>query len=48
MKKTIEGIKERNIEFEKFNEIQQDLDAIAKGVGSTFADVGDKISECYV
>jgi len=45
MDKAREGIILRNIEFEKFNDIQRDLDAIAKGVGSTFADVGDKISD---
>jgi len=45
MEKTRQGIIERNIEFEKFNEIQKDLDAIAKGTGDTFAGVGDKISD---
>ena len=45
MEKTRQGIIERNIEFEKFNQIQKDLDAIAKGTGNTFASVGDKISD---
>ena len=43
--KSIEGIVARNEEFKKFNDLQRDLDAVATGVGSTFASVGDKISD---
>ena len=43
--KSIEGIVARNEEFKKFADIQRDLDAVAKGVGNTFASVGDKISD---
>jgi hypothetical protein len=43
--KSIEGITTRNAEYQKFADIQRDLDAVAKGVGSTFSSVGDKISD---
>ena len=45
MKIATKGIMERNAEYQKFADIQRDLDAVAKGVGSTFASVGDKISD---
>jgi len=40
-----EGILKRNKAFEELRVIQEDLDKIATGVGSTFASVGDKISD---
>ena len=45
MKIATKGIMERNAEYQKFADIQRDLDAVAKGVGNTFASVGDKISD---
>jgi hypothetical protein len=45
MKIATEGIMKRNAEYQKFADIQRDLDAIAQGVGSTFQSVGDKISD---
>ena len=45
MKIATEGIRERNAAWEELRVIQEDLDKVAKGVGSTFASVGDKISD---
>jgi len=45
MKIATAGIRERNAAYEELRVIQEDLDKVAQGVGSTFADVGDKISD---
>ena len=45
MKLSIEIIKERNAKLKEASDIQRDLDAIAQGLGKTFASVGDKISD---
>ena len=45
MEKVTEEIQKQNAVLTEQMEIQSQLDSIAKGVGSTFASVGDKISD---